>query len=105
MLERNPVLESVRRRRIDVPASVSTEPSRYKAIRSDPSPFDLCVGQAELEEAIREGNAKFNKMITDHLQAQDEIRTSAELAAKVRRGFPAPPGGEEASGARRPRAP
>lgn len=42
-----------------------------------------CKPQIELEEAVREGNEKFNGMITEQLMAQEGIRRSAEAESKV----------------------
>lgn len=43
----------------------------------------VCVWQIELEEAVREGNEKFNSMITEQMMAQESIRHAAEADAKV----------------------
>lgn len=39
--------------------------------------------QVELEEAVRKGNEKFNVMMVEQLTAQEEIRRTAEVDAKV----------------------
>lgn len=56
-----------------------------RGVRSGLSGVGVTCGiiQVELEEAIRKGNEKFNKMITEQMQAREGIRESAEAEAKV----------------------
>lgn len=42
-----------------------------------------CTPQVEVEDAIRKGNDKFNKMITEQMQAREDLQRSGENKAKV----------------------